>query len=114
MEGGSQEEDETLRNYWIKKKEKKKKREKEKRGRRSVSEEAESVDNEGQDKHEGNSVDSTKLIHIQLTTLSSADEDTLHTSSNLEFRGNSLLTTLHFKSRASRQRSQSRRRSPQL
>jgi hypothetical protein len=54
MERDSQEEDDTLRNYWTKKNEKKKEREKEKRLRRSVSGEAESVDNEGQDKHEGN------------------------------------------------------------
>jgi hypothetical protein len=36
MEGDSQKEDETLRNYWTKKKEKKKEREKKKRERRSA------------------------------------------------------------------------------
>jgi hypothetical protein len=85
MEGDSQEEDDTLRNYWTKKKEKKKKREKEK-----CLEKAESVDNEGQDKHEGNSLDSTKL-----TILTSADEDTLHTSSTLEEHPSSPLYTSH-------------------
>jgi hypothetical protein len=83
MEGDSQEEDDTLRNYWTKKKEKKKKREKKKGERRSVSGEAESTDNEGQDMHEGNTLD-----HAKLTTLTSADEDTLqnvnHTSSTSE------------------------------
>ncbi len=42
MEGDSQKEDETLRDYWTKKKEKKKEREKKKRERRSFSGEAES------------------------------------------------------------------------
>ncbi len=42
MEGDSQEEDKTLRNYWTKKKEKKKEREKRKKERRSVSGEVES------------------------------------------------------------------------
>jgi hypothetical protein len=83
MEEDSQDEDDTLRNYYAKRKEKKKKREKKKGERRSVSGEAESIDNEGQDMHEGNTLDHTKL-----TTLTSADEDTLqnvnHTSSTSE------------------------------
>ncbi len=72
-------EDETLRNYWTKKKEKKKEREKKRRERRSVSGEAKSEDNEAKDKHEGNLLDSTKL-----TTLTSVDEGILHTSSTSE------------------------------
>jgi hypothetical protein len=74
MEGGSQDEDSSLRDYWTKKREKKKKRkERKKEGdRRSVSGETESTDHEGQDMHEGNTLDSTKL-----TTLTSANEDTL-------------------------------------
>ncbi len=66
MEGDSQEEDETLRNYWTKKKEKKKEREKKRKGRRSVSGEAESEDNEAQDRHEVIPLDSTKLDHPHL------------------------------------------------
>jgi hypothetical protein len=78
MEGDRQEEDDILRNYYILKKERKKKREKKKGDRRSVSGEAESTDNEGQDMHEGNTLDHTKL-----TTLTSADEET-HTASTSE------------------------------
>ncbi len=79
MEGDSHEEDETLRNYWTKKKEKKKEREKRKRERRSVSGEDEGEDKEAQDKHEGILLDS-----IKLTTLTSVDEDNLNTPSNSE------------------------------
>jgi hypothetical protein len=82
MEGDSQEEDATLRDYWTKKKEKKKeveekKKEKEKRERerRSVSGEAKFQDKEAQEKHKGSLLDSTKL-----TTLTSVDEGTLHIS----------------------------------
>jgi hypothetical protein len=79
MEEDSQDEDDTLRNYYAKRKEKKKKREKKKGDRSSVClGEAESTDNEGQDMHEGSTLDHTKL-----TTLTSADEDT-HTSSTSE------------------------------
>ena len=70
MEGDSQEEDETLRDYWTKKKEKKKEREKKRREKRSVSGEASSEDQEAQDKHETTLLDSTKL-----TTLTSVNED---------------------------------------
>jgi hypothetical protein len=79
MEGDSQEEDETLRDYWTKKKEKKKEREKKRRERRSVSGEAESEDKEAQDKHEVILLDSTKL-----TTLTSVDEGNLNTPTNSE------------------------------
>ncbi len=79
MEGNSQEEDKTLRNYWTKKKEKKKGREKKKRERRSVSGEAGSEDQEAQDKHETTLLDSTKL-----TSLTSVNEDKPHTPNNSE------------------------------
>ena len=79
MEGDSQEEDETLRDYWTKKKEKKKEREKKRRGKISVSEEAVSEDQEAQDKHETTLLDSTKL-----TTLTSVNEDKPHTPNNSE------------------------------
>jgi hypothetical protein len=73
MEESSQDEDpdEALRGYYAKMRERNKKREeKKKRGKRSVSGEAESADKEGQDMHEGNTLDHTKL-----TALTSADED---------------------------------------
>jgi hypothetical protein len=79
MDGDSQEEDETLRNYWTKKKEKKKERGKRKRERRSVSGEVESEDKETQDKHEVILLDSTKL-----TTLTSVDEGNLYTPTTSE------------------------------
>jgi hypothetical protein len=79
MEGDGQEEDETLKNYWTKKKEKKKEREKKRRERKSVSGEAESEDKEAQDKHEVILLDSTKL-----TTLTSVDESNLNTPTNSE------------------------------
>jgi hypothetical protein len=87
--GDSQEEDETLRNYWTKKKEKKKEREKKRRERRSVSGEHESEDNEAQDKHESSLLDSTKL-----TILTSVDEGTLHTSTTSE----GILSSIHYNS----------------
>jgi hypothetical protein len=89
MEGESQEEDETLRDYWTKKKEKNKEKEKRKRERRSVSGEAKNLDKEAQGKHEGSLLDSTKL-----TTLTSADEGTLHTS----FTSEETLSSLHYNS----------------
>jgi hypothetical protein len=79
MEGDSQEEDETLRDYWTKKKEKKKERERKRREKRSVSGEAVSEDQEAQDKHETTLLDSTKL-----TTLTSVNEDKPHTPNNSE------------------------------
>ncbi len=96
MEGDSQEEDETLRSYWTKKKEKKKEREKKKRERRRVSGEAESEDKEAQDKHEVILLDSTKL-----TILTSVVEGNLHSSHPNHFRGNPLLNTLQFRRRPS-------------
>ena len=68
MEGHSQEEDETLRDYWTKRKEKKKERAEKRRGKRSVSGEAKNQDKEAQEEHKGSLLDSTKL-----TTLTSVD-----------------------------------------
>jgi hypothetical protein len=94
MEEDSQEEDSSLRDYWTKTRGKKQ-REKTKDGdKRSVSGEADSTDHEGQDKHEGNTLDPTKL-----TTFTSANEDTLqnknHTSSTSEEIPSSPLYTSH-------------------
>ncbi len=89
MEGDSQEEDATLRDYWTKKKEKKKEKEKKKRERRSVSGEAKNQDKEAQEKHKGSQLDTTKL-----TTLTSADEGTLHTS----FTSEEIPTSAHYNS----------------
>jgi len=79
MEGDSQEEDETLRDYWTKSKEKKKERAEKRRGKISVSGEAVSEDQDAQDKHETTLLDSTKL-----TILTSVNEDKPHTPNNSE------------------------------
>ena len=80
MEGNSQDEDpdEALKEYYAKQKEKRKKYDEKKGGKKSVLGEAKSADKDGQDMHEGNTLDHTKLF-----TLTSAGEDK-HTSSNLE------------------------------
>jgi hypothetical protein len=80
MEGNSQDEDpdEALKEYYAKQKEKRKKQDEKVRGKKIVLGEAKSADKDGQDMHEGNTLDHTKLF-----TLTSAGEDK-HTSSNLE------------------------------
>jgi hypothetical protein len=72
MEESSQDEDpdEALKRYYAKMREKRKKQDEKKGGKQSVLGEAKSTDKEGQDMHEGNTLDHTKLI-----TLTSADED---------------------------------------
>jgi hypothetical protein len=96
MEERSLEKDSSLRDYWEKLREKKKKRKERKKDgdRRSVSGKAESTNNEGQGMHEGTTLDPTKL-----TTLTSANKDTLqnenHTSSTSEEIPSSLLYTSH-------------------
>jgi hypothetical protein len=89
MEGDSQEKDATLRDYWTKKKEKKKEKEKRKRERRSISGEAKNQDKEAQEKHKGSLLDSTKL-----TTLTSVDKGTLHTS----FTSEEIPSSTHYNS----------------
>ena len=80
MEGNSQDDgtDEALKEYYARQKEKRKKYDERKGGKKSVLGEDKDADKDGQDMHEGNTLDHTKLF-----TLTSAGEDK-HTSSNLE------------------------------
>ena len=80
MEGNSWDDgtDEALKEYYARQKEKRKKYDEKKGGKKSVLGEDKNADKDGQDMHEGNTLDHTKLF-----TLTSAGEDK-HTSSNLE------------------------------
>ena len=80
MEGNSQDDgtDEALKEYYARQKEKRKKYDERKGGKKSVLGEDKNADKDGQDMHEGNTHDHTKLF-----TLTSAGEDK-HTSSNSE------------------------------
>jgi hypothetical protein len=89
MEGSSQEEDpdEALNKYYAMMKQKRKKHNEKMGGKKSVLGEAKSTDKDGQDMHEGNTLDHTKLI-----TLTSAGEDK-RTSSTLEETPSPLYTS---------------------
>ena len=89
MEGDSQEVDETLRNYWTKRREKKKERAEKGKGKKSVSGDAKNQDKEAQEGHKGSLLDSTKL-----TTLTSVDEGTPHTS----FTSEEIPSSTHYNS----------------